>query len=123
MQLRSAKKFGFDFEKHSTEKVGVIRSFVRKKKDEERKRISTALASGGEKDGSDISPAKPKTISSKMMEPTAETKETSEKTSTTTPSTRRGAKRVTKAANPFKPKVEKVAVAKQIFRTSQRKAV
>ena len=39
MQLRSAKKFGFDFEKHNNDKVGVIRSFVRKKKEEERKRI------------------------------------------------------------------------------------
>lgn len=44
MQLRSAKKFGFDFETHSGEKVGVIRSFVRKKKDEERRRIANALA-------------------------------------------------------------------------------
>ena len=39
MQLRSAKKFGFDFIRHNNEKVGVIRSFVRKKKEEERKRI------------------------------------------------------------------------------------
>lgn len=39
MQLRSAKKFGFDFDKHNNDKVGVIRSFVRKKKEEERKRI------------------------------------------------------------------------------------
>lgn len=39
MQLRSAKKFGFDFEKHNNDKVGVIRSFVRKKKEEERKRL------------------------------------------------------------------------------------
>lgn len=40
MQLRSAKKFGFNFERHNNDKVGVIRSFVRKKKEEERKRIS-----------------------------------------------------------------------------------
>ena len=40
MQLRSAKKFGFDFERHNNDKVGVIRSFVRKKKEEERKRIA-----------------------------------------------------------------------------------
>lgn len=40
MQLRSAKKFGFNFEKHNNDKVGVIRSFVRKKKEEERKRIA-----------------------------------------------------------------------------------
>jgi len=38
MQLRSAKKFGFDFEKHSQDKVGTIRAFVRKKKEEERMR-------------------------------------------------------------------------------------
>ena len=37
MQLRSAKKFGFDFASHNDDKVGVIRSFVRKKKDEVRK--------------------------------------------------------------------------------------
>ena len=40
MQLRSAKKFGFDFDGHKYDKVGVLRSFVRKKKEEERKRIS-----------------------------------------------------------------------------------
>ena len=40
MQLRSAKKFGFNFERHNNDKVGVIRSFVRKKKEEERKRIA-----------------------------------------------------------------------------------
>ena len=40
MQLRSAKKFGFDFDVHKYDKVGVLRSFVRKKKEEERKRIS-----------------------------------------------------------------------------------
>ena len=38
MQLRSAKKFGFDFDSHNNDKVGVIRSFVRKKKEEERKK-------------------------------------------------------------------------------------
>ena len=36
MQLRSAKKYGFEFEKHTQDKVGIIRSFVRKKKEEER---------------------------------------------------------------------------------------
>ena len=40
MQLRSAKKFGFDFDSHNNDKVGVIRSFVRKKKEEERKRLT-----------------------------------------------------------------------------------
>lgn len=38
MQLRYAKRFGFDFASHSNEKVGVIRSFVRKKKLEEKKK-------------------------------------------------------------------------------------
>ena len=38
MQLRFAKKFGFDFAKNSHGKVGVLRSFVRNKKIEERKR-------------------------------------------------------------------------------------
>ena len=43
MQLRSAKKFGFDFDRHNNDKVGVIRSFVRKKKEEEKgKRIKPA---------------------------------------------------------------------------------
>ena len=32
MQLRQAKKFGFDFESHAHQKVGVIRAFVREKK-------------------------------------------------------------------------------------------
>lgn len=40
MQLRSAKKFGFNFDGHNNDKVGVIRSFVRRKKEEERKRIA-----------------------------------------------------------------------------------
>jgi len=44
MQLRSAKKFGFDFESHSQDKVGTIRAFVRKKKDEERKQQALAKA-------------------------------------------------------------------------------
>ena len=38
MQLRSAKKFDFDFDSHKSEKVGVIRKFVKTMKDEERKR-------------------------------------------------------------------------------------
>lgn len=36
MQLRSAKKYGFDFKRHAHEKVGVIRAFVRQKKDQEK---------------------------------------------------------------------------------------
>lgn len=39
MQLRSAKKHGFDFDKHIHEKIGVIRSFVRKKKLEEKQKV------------------------------------------------------------------------------------
>ena len=44
MQLRCAKKFGFDFTKHNDEKVGVIRSFVRKKKLEERRSVALKQA-------------------------------------------------------------------------------
>ena len=40
MQLRSAKKFGFDFDANIREKVGKIRSFVRQKKEEERQRLA-----------------------------------------------------------------------------------
>lgn len=36
LQLRFGKKFGFDFEKNRNEKVGVLRSFVKTKKDEEK---------------------------------------------------------------------------------------
>ena len=39
MQLRFAKKHGFDFDKHYNEKIGVIRTFVRKKKIEEKQRV------------------------------------------------------------------------------------
>ena len=51
MQLRSAKKFGFDFESHSQDKVGTIRAFVRKKKEEERRQtaMSKQQASPGSK--------------------------------------------------------------------------
>ena len=44
MQLRCAKKFGFDFARHSGEKVGVIRSFVKKKKLEERRNLALKQA-------------------------------------------------------------------------------
>jgi len=33
LQLRFGKKFGFDFEKHKDEKVGVLRLFVKLEKD------------------------------------------------------------------------------------------
>jgi hypothetical protein len=46
MQLRSAKKFGFDFESNSHEKVGKIRSFVKKKKEEERARLNQIKGPG-----------------------------------------------------------------------------
>lgn len=32
MQLRFGKKFGFDFQKHKDDKVGTLRSFVKKEK-------------------------------------------------------------------------------------------
>ena len=44
MQLRSAKKFGFDFASNSQEKVGKIRSFVREEKMKERKRMAIKQA-------------------------------------------------------------------------------
>ena len=46
MQLRSARKFSFDFEKHSQDKVGTIRAFVRKKKEEERLRKTSSGKDG-----------------------------------------------------------------------------
>ena len=39
MILRCGGKFGFDFNRHKYDKIGVLRSFVRKKKIEERKRL------------------------------------------------------------------------------------
>ena len=38
MQLRSAKKFNFDFETNKNQKVGVIRKFVKKMKAEHRQK-------------------------------------------------------------------------------------
>lgn len=32
LQLRFGKKFGFDFQKHKDDKVGVLRTFVKKEK-------------------------------------------------------------------------------------------
>ena len=40
LQIRAAKSFGFDFKEHKLDKVGVLRQFVRSKKDDERKRIA-----------------------------------------------------------------------------------
>ena len=34
LQLRFGKKFGFQFQEHKNDKVGVLRSFVKKKKEE-----------------------------------------------------------------------------------------
>ena len=42
MQLRSAKKFNFDFETNKNQKVGVIRKFVKKMKEEERRQKNAA---------------------------------------------------------------------------------
>ena len=44
MQLRSAKRFGFDFASHNDDKVGVIRSFVRESKLEERRKLALRQA-------------------------------------------------------------------------------
>ena len=35
LQVKFGKKYGFDFEKHKSEKVGVLRKFVRKHKDKD----------------------------------------------------------------------------------------
>jgi len=32
LQLRFGKKFGFDFQKHKDDKVGILRSYVKKEK-------------------------------------------------------------------------------------------
>ena len=37
MILKQAKRFNFNFEKHANDKIGVIRAFVQKKKNEERR--------------------------------------------------------------------------------------
>ena len=39
MQLRFAKKYGFDFAKHANSKIGVLRKFVREKKDMVRRQL------------------------------------------------------------------------------------
>lgn len=37
MQLRMAKKYNFDFERHRNDKIGVVRTFVKMKKAEEKR--------------------------------------------------------------------------------------
>lgn len=37
MQLRMAKKWGFDFDRHRYDKIGVVRTFVKMKKAEEKR--------------------------------------------------------------------------------------
>ena len=48
LQLRFGKKFGFDFQKHKDDKVGVLRSFV---KTEKTKQKSGGSKSGGKDSG------------------------------------------------------------------------
>lgn len=40
LQLRSGKKYGFDFNTHKNDRVGILRAFVKKKKAEEKSRIA-----------------------------------------------------------------------------------
>lgn len=51
MQLRSAKKYGFDFDKHIKEKIGVIRSFVRKMKEQEKLNKQKGISGFNNPDG------------------------------------------------------------------------
>ena len=37
LQLRFGKKYGFNFQEHKNDKVGVLRSFVKSKKNESKK--------------------------------------------------------------------------------------
>ena len=48
MQLRSAKKWNFDFDKHRHDKIGVVRTFVKMKKAEQKR---NQMLSKGQKDG------------------------------------------------------------------------
>ena len=57
MQLRMAKKFGFDFDSHIHEKIGVVRSFVRKRKEEEKlQKKGSAGGNDSQLIGNQISP-------------------------------------------------------------------
>ena len=42
LQLRFGKKFGFDFQKHKDDKVGVLRSFVKKEKTKVKNKVGGA---------------------------------------------------------------------------------
>ena len=42
LQLRFGKKYGFNFQEHKNDKVGVLRSFVKSKKNEAKKSGKTA---------------------------------------------------------------------------------
>jgi hypothetical protein len=57
LQLRFGKKYNFDFQRHKQEKVGVLRTYVKQKKTEER---STAGPSSGNKAGNKMSSMAPK---------------------------------------------------------------
>jgi len=38
LQLRFGKKYGFDFQQHKDDKVGILRSFVKKEKEKQKKK-------------------------------------------------------------------------------------
>ena len=91
MQLRSAKKFGFDFDRHIKDKVGVIRSFVRQKKQEERalkgKKVSKAQAKKAAQNSADAAatPKVTKISSSKQVTVQPETPPSSRLTNSHSP--------------------------------------
>ena len=49
LQLRFGKKFGFDFQKHKDDKVGVLRFFVKNEKTKQKPQSSSTKSSKGKK--------------------------------------------------------------------------
>lgn len=49
LQLRFGKKFGFDFQKHKDDKVGVLRSFVKSEKTKQKSNSSSTKGSKAKK--------------------------------------------------------------------------
>jgi len=46
LQLRFGKKFGFDFQKHKDDKVGVLRSYVKTEKNKQKSGTSISTKQG-----------------------------------------------------------------------------
>lgn len=53
LQLRFGKKFGFDFQKHKDDKVGILRSYVKKEKSQFKNTKGGGKVSSKESDMSD----------------------------------------------------------------------